>query len=41
MEPEQAGKWLAFIILIAALASFAVMFVNRAEPPARDTGVVR
>lgn len=37
MEPEHTGRWLSWLIVVASLLALAVMFVNRANPPERET----
>lgn len=41
MDPRQTGRLMALVILLAALASFAVMFSQRAEPPQFDRSIGR
>lgn len=35
-DPERMGRILSWLIVLASIAALAVMFMNRAHPPARD-----
>lgn len=36
-DPERMGRLVSWAIVLATLLALAVMFVNRANPPARET----